>query len=184
MKRLEKFFNMKMIRNRIIAVQLGVIIPAVILLGVMIYGMTSAMLIKTNSESYLKVLESADIILSHYLDSYRDITRNVLADPVLQNDLTISSNSRSGGKRIEERLFVDLDNAMEKYIMGFSGARSIYLYDSRGRLFYLDDSGQGRSAADAADYGVISATPWFKKAAAQKGYEGLSLIHISEPTRH
>ena len=32
MKRLEKFFNMKMIRNRIIAVQLGVIIPAVILL--------------------------------------------------------------------------------------------------------------------------------------------------------
>ena len=82
MKRLEKFFNMKMIRNRIIAVQLGVIIPAVILLGVMIYGMTSAMLIKTNSESYLKVLESADIILSHYLDSYRDITRNVLADPV------------------------------------------------------------------------------------------------------
>ena len=174
MKRLEKFFNMKMIRNRIIAVQLGVIIPAVILLGVMIYGMTSAMLIKTNSESYLKVLESADIILSHYLDSYRDITRNVLADPVLQNDLTISSNSRSGGKRIEERLFVDLDNAMEKYIMGFSGARSIYLYDSRGRLFYLDDSGQGRSAADAADYGVISATPWFKKAAAQKGYEGFA----------
>ena len=81
MKRLEKFFNMKMIRNRIIAVQLGVIIPAVILLGVMIYGMTSAMLIKTNSESYLKVLESADIILSHYLDSYRDIARNVLADP-------------------------------------------------------------------------------------------------------
>lgn len=174
MKRLEKFFNMKMIRNRIIAVQLGVIIPAVILLGVMIYGMTSAMLIKTNSESYLKVLESADIILSHYLDSYRDIARNVLADPVLQNDLTISSNSRSGGRRIEERLFVDLDNAMEKYIMGFSGARSIYLYDSRGRLFYLDDSGQGRSAADAADYGVISATPWFKKAAAQKGYEGFA----------
>lgn len=178
MKRLEKFFNMKMIRNRIIAVQLGVIIPAVILLGVMIYGMTSSMLIKTNSESYSKVLESADIILHHYLDYYRDIARNVLADPVLQDDLTISSNSASNGTRIEESLFVDLDNAMEKYIMGFSGARSIYLYDSRGRLFYLDDSGQGRSRQKESDYGAVSAMPWFKKAEAQKGYEVFAGMNV------
>lgn len=178
MKRLGEIFHMKMIRNRIIAVQLGVMIPAVILMGVMIYSMTSSMLIKTNSQSCSQVLKSADIILNHYLDYYRDIARNVLADPVLQEDLTVSSLSLSNGKRIEERLFVDMDNAMEKYIMGFSGARSIYLYDARGRLFYLDDSGQGRSAANGADWGVISDRPWFKRAVEQNGYEEFAGLNV------
>ena len=80
MRYIYKLFKIKTIRGRIIAVQLGVIIPAIILLGVMIYSMTGSLLIRANSESYAKILRSSDVILSHYLEYYRDIARGALAD--------------------------------------------------------------------------------------------------------
>ncbi len=75
MKTLKKLFNIKTIRTRIILVQLAVILPATILLGIILYQRTCSMLIDTNSEAYTKILESTDALLENNLDYYRDIAR-------------------------------------------------------------------------------------------------------------
>ena len=183
MRYIDKLFNIKTIRGRIIAVQLGVIIPAIILLGVMIYSMTGSLLIRANAESYAKILRSSDVILSHYLEYYRDIARGVLADSVLQQELVKSNQSGKYGKLMEEFVFLNLDHAMEKYITGSYGAKSIYLYDMNGQLFYLDDSHGNRFVDYAADYETISGTDWFQEAAAYKGYEKFTGYNVITGSR-
>ena len=55
--------------------ELIIIIPALILLGVLLYQQMGNLLIKTNSESYDRILESTGRILDNNLEYYRDISR-------------------------------------------------------------------------------------------------------------
>ncbi len=184
MRYIYKLFKIKTIRGRIIAVQLCVIIPAIILLGVMIYSMTGSLLIRANSESYAKILKSSDVILTHYLEYYRDIARGVLADSVLQAELVKSNQTGKHGKLMEDFVFLNLDHAMEKYITGSYGAKSIYLYDLNGQLFYLDDSQGNRFVDYAADYDAISGTDWFQEAVAYNGYEKFTGYNVITGSRN
>lgn len=183
MRYIYKLFKIKTIRGRIIAVQLCVIIPAIILLGVMIYSMTGSLLIRANSESYAKILKSSDVILSHYLEYYRDIARGVLADSVLQQELVKSNQSGKHGGLMEDFAFLNLDHAMEKYITGSYGAKSIYLYDLNGQLFYLDDSHGNRFINYATDYDTISGTGWFQEAVSYNGYEKFTGYNVITGSR-
>ena len=101
MKRIEHFFKLKTIRSRIITMQLVIIIPALILLGVLLYQQMGNLLIKTNSESYDKVLESTGRILDNNLEYYRDIARNVLSDDALQNVLKSHKSDSSDAEMMD-----------------------------------------------------------------------------------
>lgn len=166
-----RFFSMKTIRNRIIAVQLAVIIPAIILLGVIIYSLTTSLLIKTNSESYYKVLETSDVILTQHLGVYRDIARNILMDNALQSEIRRSCGETSESVLMNQLSFIHLNNSLEKYVTGFSGVRAIYVYDRNGKLFYLDYGQQKDTLEKASDYEAISQTSWFQRAEEEDGYE-------------
>ncbi len=176
-----RFFHIKTVRNRIIIVQLCVVIPAIILLGIMIYRLTCSLMIKSNAESFNKVLESSDLILKQDLDYYRDIARNILSDPVLQRELTKSNSSEpleAGAELMGDLPLVNLDQAMDKYITGFSGIRSLCLYDHHGRLFYRDIHQDDYSAVAAAKYKNVSQNARFQKASKGDGYEEFAGYNI------
>ena len=87
MKRVRAALRLKTIRSRIVSMELIIIIPALILLGVLLYQQMGNLLIKTNSESYDRILESTGRILDNNLEYYRDISRNILSDDTLQEIL-------------------------------------------------------------------------------------------------
>lgn len=173
-----KIFHLKTIKNRIIIIQLCVIIPAIILLGIMIYELTCSLMIESNMASYNKVLESSDLVLKQDLDYYRDIARNILSDPVLQRELIKSNKSKNQSGYMEELSFVNLDRSMEKYITGFSEARSLYLYDRQGRLFYRDISQNNFNMTAEAEYQKVSLNEKFNKAGTGDGYEEFAGYNI------
>lgn len=170
MKTLKKIFNIKTIRNRIILIQLAVVIPAIVLLGIMIYQRTSSLLIDTNSDAYYKILGSTEVILRNNLEYYRDIARNILADDVLQKELTGNRLQESDSKMMDEVTFVKIEQEMVKYVTGFSGLQSIYIYDSNGKLFYIDYK-YGSAPASGLDYEEMSDAEWFRESSEYAGYE-------------
>lgn len=171
MKKLLKVINLKTIRNQLIAMQILVVIPCLFLLGAVLNNMVSRLLVESNMASYTKILESSSMVLDDQLDYCRDITRSILADSVLQRELVKSNMSEGAGGYMNGNTFQNIDSAMEKYITGFSGAKSIYIYDLSGKLFYIDMTAGSSQVMKALDYSEIQSSEWFKKASESGGYE-------------
>ena len=129
MKRVRAALRLKTIRSRIVSMELIIIIPALILLGVLLYQQMGNLLIKTNSESYDRILESTGRILDNNLEYYRDISRNILSDDTLQEILESHKADEPEDGIMDIVSLIKLKNAMTQYMSGFSGLRSIHIFD-------------------------------------------------------
>ena len=171
MKRIEHFFKLKTIRSRIITMQLVIIIPALILLGVVLYQQMGNLLIKTNSESYDKVLESTGRILDNNLEYYRDIARNILSDDVLQDVLKSHKSDNSDAEMMDSVSQINLKDAMTQYMFGFSGLRAIHIFDNAGRRFTMEYGNVSNSSFKDFKISDMEKTVWYQQMLEGQGYE-------------
>lgn len=176
MKGIGDFFKLKTIRSRIIAMQLVIIIPALILLGVVLYQQMGKLLVETNSESYDKLLESTGRILDNNLEYYRDIARNILADTVLQDVLEQSaeetpSEKTEEGEMMDSISMIRLKDAMTPYMFNFSGLRTIRIFDNAGRRFSMKYGSIDNVSAKNLKFSDMEKTAWYQKTTADQGYE-------------
>ncbi len=167
---MKNIFNRKTIRGRMIFVQLAVIIPVIILLGIVLYQSTYSMLMTTNSEAYEKILKSTDIVLNSNLEYYRDIARNVMADQVIQKELISSNLDTENGHGISQAMQVRVGKELESFMTQFSGLQSIYIFNNNGELLYHDTLYEG-TYARLLEYEKISKAIWFEECEALQGYE-------------
>lgn len=180
MKKILNLLSLKTIRNRIIAIQFCVIIPAIIIMGIVLYSLISDLLVETSSDSYNKILESSDVILNEYLDNYREISRNIMSDPDLQNELKKSNKIQEKSVLMNELSFVKLQKKISKYILGFNSIKSLYVYDNNGKLFYIDYGQLGEYVNKIYDYEEISQRDWFKHILNTDGYEKFYGYNVME----
>lgn len=169
MRRISRFFDMKKIRNRFILIQFVVIIPLVLCLGFVIYGQTKQLLIRNSSESYYKVLAGSDRILQQYLDTHIDIARTILADSALQQELRGGRGQKTSSANDIEVRTVRLRQKLEKYISGFSGMHSLYLFDTDGSGYSISN----QQNSGIVPYEEICTEQWFQEA---QGLEGKELF--------
>ncbi|MDO4648051.1 MAG: histidine kinase [Eubacteriales bacterium] len=167
---MRNLFKKKTIRRRMIVVQLAVIIPVMLLLGIILYQSTYSMLMTTNSDAYEKVLKSTDAVLGSNLEYYRDIARNVMADKVLQKELLASNLETENGKNLSQAAQVRIGKELESFMIQFSGLQSIYIFNTNGELLYHDALNEGSYVRDL-DYEEISETDWFRESSEMQGYE-------------
>lgn len=176
MKCIGDFFKLKTIRSRIIAMQLVIIIPALILLGVVLYQQMGKLLVETSSESYDKILESTGRILDNNLEYYRDIARNILSDTVLQEVLEQSAEEAPSEKTEESEMMdsismIRLKDAMTPYMFNFSGLRTIHIFDNAGRRFSMKYGSIDNVSARGLKFSDMEKTAWYQKTTADQGYE-------------
>lgn len=166
MKRVRAALRLKTIRSRIVSMELIIIIPALILLGVLLYQQMGNLLIKTNSESYDRILESTGRILDNNLEYYRDISRNILSDDTLQEILESHKADEPEDGIMDIVSLIKLKNAMTQYMSGFSGLRSIHIFDNAGKRFSMTDS-----FPKDTSFPDMRKSLWYQQAVANQGYE-------------
>lgn len=171
MKNIREIFKLKTIRSRIISMQLFIIIPALILLGVTLYRQMGNLLIETNSESYSKVLESTGRILDNNLEYYRDISRNILSDDVLQSILESHKVDEPEDGTMDIVSLIKLKNAMTQYMSGFSGLRSIHIFDNAEKRFSMENGSMTDSFPKDTSFPDMRKSVWYQQAVSNQGYE-------------
>lgn len=171
LKKIGNIINFKTIKIQMLFMHFVVVIPTLILFGMALYSSICSILEEANSKSYVQTLERSSKVLDQNLEYCRDISRSILSDSVLQEELKKSNNTSSSTQFFARESFANLNKAMEKYLTGFSGAQSIYIYDLQGKLFYLDYSSGNKDLSNAVDYQKIQKQRWYKEAIKYDGYE-------------
>lgn len=171
MKRVRAALRLKTIRSRIVSMELIIIIPALILLGVLLYQQMGNLLIKTNSESYDRILESTGRILDNNLEYYRDISRNILSDDTLQEILESHKADEPEDGIMDIVSLIKLKNAMTQYMSGFSGLRSIHIFDNAGKRFSMENGSMTDSFPKDTSFPDMRKSLWYQQAVANQGYE-------------
>lgn len=187
---LRKFRVFKTIRSRIISIQLIIIIPSLLLLGMLIYKRVENLLIQSNSSSYEKILQSTAEILDANLKYYREISRTILSDDTLQAILTEAAKNTDNNyaesgeaQMMDFTSIVRLNNSTEQYITAFSGLKSMYLWDNNGKEYYRQYLLDSAFVTPRTSWENVKKNSWYQNAVSAAGHEifaGYDVITGSE----
>nr|WP_305135390.1 sensor histidine kinase [uncultured Schaedlerella sp.] len=163
--------RMKTIRGSLIYSQCCVLLVLTFLLGFSIYTYTCKILKTKNREAYDKILDSAEVILDHTLTYYKDVSRLILENDVVQRELRNEKSLEGDGIFMDNHLFQVFGEELNIYANGVGNVDSLYLFDNGGKIFYVDSKIKSMDVRSQMNYENIQKTDWYWKAMKAKGKE-------------
>ena len=163
--------KIKTIRRSLIFSQCCVLVTLTIVLGLSIYTYTCETLKTRNREAYDKILDSAEVIMDHTLTYYRDVSRLILENDVIQRELRSGKSLEGDGVFMDNRLFQIFGDELNIYANGVGKIDSLYLFDNEGKMFYVDSGMRSMDVRNRIDYKRIQKTDWYSKALRADGKE-------------
>ena len=180
---LGKWYARKTIRGSLILSQCIVLLALTLLLGFSIYSFTCEMLTNKNREAYGKVLDASEVIMNDTLARYEDLHRLILQNETVQSLLSGRTEPRENGIFMDAASFSVLEEELSSYANGVAGVESIYLFDNRGKLFYIDSDIRSMDLSNNISYPSIQEESWYKAAVTARGGEiflGYNVLGTSE----
>ena len=163
--------KMKTIRGSLIFSQCCILLILTFLLGFSIYTYTCEVLKTRNRKAYDKILDSAEVIMDHTLSYYKDVSRLILENGVVQRELRSGKSVEGDGIFMDNRLFQVLGDELNIYANGVGNIDSLYLFDNEGKIFYVDSKIKSMDVRNHMDYESIQKTDWYWKAMGAEGKE-------------
>ena len=171
MAEIKKKFHIQFrsIRNRMIFSFLSVFLAVIVFMGISIYLFTVNMLESRNQETYDRVLESAENVMTDRFAIYEGTARGILENQNVQSILQMEDDS--SGEYMNQARLNALDPVGRECIYSMEDVIALYLFDNSGKFYYEDPGRSSREAEELIDYEAIQESRWYEQALEAKGQE-------------
>ena len=134
MAEIKKKFHIQFrsIRNRMIFSFLSVFLAVIVFMGISIYLFTVNMLESRNQETYDRVLESAENVMTDRFAIYEGTARGILENQNVQSILQMEDDS--SGEYMNQARLNALDPVGRECIYSMEDVIALYLFDNSGEI--------------------------------------------------
>lgn len=171
-KRIEKYFKIKTIKNRFLSVMIILIIVPIPLIGIISFMNASNIIENNHKESYFLNLQKSSELLDNNLKNITNIMRIIMSNENLRNELRSSNQVNEVNDPYFPIQSVNVFSSIfSAYTIDTTYIDSICLYDNDGRLYYYGTRFGINTILNNNPYNKIKEKSWYKEAVEAKGKE-------------
>nr|WP_275298425.1 sensor histidine kinase [Clostridium sp. YIM B02555] len=169
---IEKYFKIKTIKNRFLAVMIILIIFPIPLIGIISFINSSNMIENNHKASYLLNLQKSSELMDNNLKNTTNIMRSITSNENLRNELKSSNEVTEATDNYFPIQSVNVfSRIFREYTIDTTYIDSICLYDNDGRLYYFGTKFSGATVLKNNPYDKIKEKNWYKEAIKANGKE-------------